>query len=429
MRYIKFVITAIALISSTSATRCGKNFGSCPSGLCCSQYGYCGKTSDYCGTGCQSKFGSCSVAKKKAANKQKKTTKAANKKKATTTKKKAVTTAKAANKKKATTTKKKAVTTTKAANKKKATTTKKKVVTTTKAANKKKTTTTKVNKAKVTTTKPKVTTTKAKAVATTTVSKKKVTTTTVSKKNNITTTTKKPKISTNGRCGIDFGSCPNGCCSEYGYCGTSAAHCGNGCQSKFGYCGVIKNFQYYSECKNSKQWALTFDDGPYAYDMDLLDFLKKKGIKATFFINGGNVMDITTPEAKKIIQRMDQDGHIIASHTWSHANIEEISNDQLINEMTKLENYIYKYIGKKPAFMRPPFGAGNGKYGIAKTLSELGYTAAIMWNVDTLDWDKSGNIDYALSIFKQYQGKPILSLNHNFYETINKTKLINLINA
>eukprot|EP00833_Pecoramyces_ruminatium_P004969 jgi/Orpsp1_1/1179001/evm.model.c7180000067530.1 len=45
------------------------------------------------------------------------------------------------------------------------------------------------------------------------------------------------KISTNGKCGFDYGRCPSGkCCSKYGYCGTSSAYCGKGCQSEFGQC-------------------------------------------------------------------------------------------------------------------------------------------------------------------------------------------------
>jgi len=45
------------------------------------------------------------------------------------------------------------------------------------------------------------------------------------------------KISTNGKCGKDNGICPNNeCCSKYGYCGTTTAYCGKGCQSEFGKC-------------------------------------------------------------------------------------------------------------------------------------------------------------------------------------------------
>ncbi|TPX37612.1 hypothetical protein SmJEL517_g00633 [Synchytrium microbalum] len=40
--------------------KCGAGFGSCASG-CCSQYGYCGTTIDYCGAGCDANFGSCST--------------------------------------------------------------------------------------------------------------------------------------------------------------------------------------------------------------------------------------------------------------------------------------------------------------------------------------------------------------------------------
>jgi len=39
--------------------RCGEVYGKCPSGQCCSKYGWCGKTDDYCAQGCQSEFGDC----------------------------------------------------------------------------------------------------------------------------------------------------------------------------------------------------------------------------------------------------------------------------------------------------------------------------------------------------------------------------------
>jgi len=41
--------------------RCGEGFGSCDDNECCSKYGWCGRTSDYCSIarGCQSAFGRC----------------------------------------------------------------------------------------------------------------------------------------------------------------------------------------------------------------------------------------------------------------------------------------------------------------------------------------------------------------------------------
>lgn len=41
---------------------CGAAAGgaSCTNGQCCSQHGFCGDTSDHCGTGCQASYGACS---------------------------------------------------------------------------------------------------------------------------------------------------------------------------------------------------------------------------------------------------------------------------------------------------------------------------------------------------------------------------------
>jgi len=242
-------------------------------------------------------------------------------------------------------------------------------------------------------------------------------------------------ISTSGRCGKEFGVCPNHqCCSKYGYCGNSDEHCAikDGCQSEYGYCGdSVSNikFKYYDKCKNDTHWALTYDDGPYKFDLDLLDLLEKKNVKATFFINGDNVMDITGKEGEKIVKRMYKDGHVIGSHTWKHVNLEDISNEEIIEQMTRLEDVLMDYIGKKPAFMRPPYGAGDGNEEIASILDSLGYTAACMWNVDTLDWDTKGDIDFAIDKFNEKIGKPIMSLNHCYYEKINQEKLLKLTEA
>ncbi|OUM60087.1 carbohydrate-binding module family 18 protein, partial [Piromyces sp. E2] len=39
--------------------KCGEGIAICYPGLCCSQYGYCGNTSEYCSGGCQKQFGQC----------------------------------------------------------------------------------------------------------------------------------------------------------------------------------------------------------------------------------------------------------------------------------------------------------------------------------------------------------------------------------
>ncbi|ORX60785.1 glycoside hydrolase/deacetylase [Piromyces finnis] len=308
MFYFKGILIAILATTISAVPNCGKDYGICPSGQCCSKYGYCGTTSDHCSTGCQANYGICT---------------------------------------------------------------------------------------------------------------------------NSTITTTNSDL-----CGKETGNkCANNlCCSKYGYCGDSDAHCSvsQGCQAGYGRCGdFVSNskLQYYYKCKNPNHWALSFDDGPYKYDMELLNLLKKKGVKATFFLNGNNVLDITSKKGEAIVKRMYKDGHVIGSHTWKHSDLTLLSKEEIISEMTKLENVLQKYIGKKPAFMRPPYGSGANNAEIASILSDLGYTASCIWNVDTLDWDKVGDIDYSIKVFKSNLGNPIMSLNHCFYEGITEATLLALAEA
>jgi len=60
--------------------------------------------------------------------------------------------------------------------------------------------------------------------------------------------------------------------------------------------------------------ALTFDDGPNPVDTPkLLDLLREKGVKATFFGVGKRA-----DQFPEIVRRAWEEGHLIANHTWSH---------------------------------------------------------------------------------------------------------------
>ena len=71
--------------------------------------------------------------------------------------------------------------------------------------------------------------------------------------------------------------------------------------------------RYFSLPGHGKVVAMTFDDGPRPWTMDLLDGLKERNIKATFFVVGRVVK--TYPE---VIKRIAAEGHELANHTWSH---------------------------------------------------------------------------------------------------------------
>lgn len=62
-----------------------------------------------------------------------------------------------------------------------------------------------------------------------------------------------------------------------------------------------------------KYVALTFDDGPGPYTAKLLDAMKERGVKATFYLLGSKVN-----RYPDLLRRMDAEGHAIGNHSNTH---------------------------------------------------------------------------------------------------------------
>jgi len=201
--------------------------------------------------------------------------------------------------------------------------------------------------------------------------------------------------------------CPTGqCCSPAGFCGTTEDYCTSpDCQRGFGTCDsdqtpagastadiprpLIGSVPYNNDiydCHDPGHVALTYDDGPYMYTNDLLDKLAAYGFKATFFITGNNngkgAID-STPAWTSVIQRMITDGHQVASHTWSHADLSTLTEADRRTEMIKNEMALRNIIGKIPTYMRPPYSSCNAA--CEATLLDLGYHVTY-FDLDTQDY-------------------------------------------
>jgi len=130
--------------------------------------------------------------------------------------------------------------------------------------------------------------------------------------------------------------------------------------------------------------AMTFDDGPHPQNTPrLLDMLRERNIKATFYVVGRSVN--MYPE---ITRRIVAEGHEIGNHTWTHRNLTRLSNASVRDEMERTRDIIVATCGVKPRTMRPPYGAlrqsqRNWIY------QEFGYPT-ILWNVDPEDWKRPG---------------------------------------
>ncbi|OHW98719.1 chitin deacetylase [Colletotrichum incanum] len=142
-------------------------------------------------------------------------------------------------------------------------------------------------------------------------------------------------------------------------------------------------------CINPGDVALTYDDGPASYTNDLLDLLKKYNATATFMITGNNnakgEIDNATFPWVSTIKRMYADGHQIASHTWSHADLCKITSAQRKDEMYKLEMALRNIIGVIPTYMRPPYSSCTAECGCEDDMKALGYSV-IYFDLDTADY-------------------------------------------
>jgi peptidoglycan/xylan/chitin deacetylase (PgdA/CDA1 family) len=220
------------------------------------------------------------------------------------------------------------------------------------------------------------------------------------------------KLRKRAECGPGIGSCNAGsCCSESGFCGTTGDFCGgsacqldysDSCDTFFGPSGSstesiarpkLGSVPYGSiikTCTTPGVVALTFDDGPLTYTNDILDLLDSKDAKATFFVAGnnrakGHIDDSSNPWPA-VMRRMYSAGHHIASHTWTHRNLNEVNSTIRTSEMIYNEMAFRNLFGWIPTYMRAPYLECNAGSGCLAEMSRLGYHV-VDQNVDTKDYE------------------------------------------
>jgi len=129
-----------------------------------------------------------------------------------------------------------------------------------------------------------------------------------------------------------------------------------------------------------KQIYLTFDDGPSRNTDRILDILKEYDIKATFFVVG------KTDEASvAAYQRIVEEGHTLAMHSYSHKYAEVYaSKESFVQDLKALQEYLYQVTGVWPRYYRFPGGSSN-------TVSKVDMQELIGYleenNITYFDWN------------------------------------------
>ena len=152
--------------------------------------------------------------------------------------------------------------------------------------------------------------------------------------------------------------------------------------------------------------AITFDDGPGKGTTEkLLDGLKERGVKATFFLVGEKIED-----NRELVARMYAEGHLIGNHTYSHIQLTSRNREAFREELVRTNAVLEEITGEKTSFVRPPYGSWDKSF--EKDLNMF----PVLWNIDPLDWC-SHNAECIAARVVEKAGDGDIILMHDYYDT------------
>ena len=153
-----------------------------------------------------------------------------------------------------------------------------------------------------------------------------------------------------------------------------------------------------------KYVALTFDDGPRRATTErLLDGLRERGVRATFFLIGRQIEDNAA-----LVARMAEEGHQIGNHTWSHQRLDNILPDEAAREVARRDAALETLLGGGEYWLRPPYGQvpEGADFGVPM----------VKWCVDPRDWESRDTEKVARAILDNVEPGSIILL-HDIYPT------------
>ncbi|MGW9594570.1 polysaccharide deacetylase family protein [Streptomyces chartreusis] len=162
------------------------------------------------------------------------------------------------------------------------------------------------------------------------------------------------------------------------------------------------------DCREAKCVALTFDAGPSEHSARLLDILKEKDVPATFFLLGKRHIE----KYPELVERMADEGHEVANHTWDHKRLTELEPDEIRDEIERPNKAIERIVGRRPTLMRPPQGRTDDT--VHDICRELGMSE-ILWSVTAKDYKTDDSELIAQRVLDQTERDGIILL-HDIYD-------------
>lgn len=164
---------------------------------------------------------------------------------------------------------------------------------------------------------------------------------------------------------------------------------------------------YYMAHTQEKVAALTFDDGPDPVDSPaVLDILKEKKVRATFFVLGQ-----AAHSNPILLKRLVAEGHEIGNHSFNH----DYQQRRLVEEMKQTDREVFAATGNHTYFYRPPGGLISKNQ--LETIKKNGHIVAL-WSVDSKDWRNPGVNQIVKNVVKNvFPGAIILMHDGGYHRT------------
>lgn len=157
---------------------------------------------------------------------------------------------------------------------------------------------------------------------------------------------------------------------------------------------------------NKKMVALTFDDGPDNVNTPaIIQTLKQYNVKGNFFFIGQKAK--MYPD---VVKEAYANGDLVLSHSYYHHDLSTETFSEINTDLKMTEDTLYSIIGKRPALLRPPYGATNETVVAAGKAN--GYKL-ILWSIDTLDWSQQESAHIQQNVFDNVRNGDIILMHSN----------------
>ena len=157
-----------------------------------------------------------------------------------------------------------------------------------------------------------------------------------------------------------------------------------------------------------KYVALTFDDGPNSrYTKPLLDGLRERGIRASFFLVGECI-----DGKEDLVKQMAEDGHLIGVHCMTHKDLTKEPLSDAKKEICETGEKIRAVTGVMPEYVRPPYGSWKAK------LEEAVDMIPVFWDVDSIDWRLKNTEKVTAKVLKDTEDGDIILMHDEFRTSV-----------